>query len=305
MKNKIIVICGPTASGKSELALHLAKELGAEIVSADSLQVYKYLDIGSAKPSILERKEVTHHLIDILFPDEPFSAKDFQKRADTAIEEIRKRGRIPIICGGTGLYIKALLHGMFEISEDKRAKETVKMRMLLYGREDLYKELLFFDPDYASKISKNDPQRIERALSVYRSTLLPFSQLQKLHNFKENRYNAFVVGIDIDKEILHRRIDERVYKMIKDGFVYEVERILSMGYNHQLKPLKSIGYKEIISYIMGNINLDEAIYRIKLETKRYAKRQITWFRGMKGIKWYKYPLDLKELKDKILKFLEG
>jgi tRNA dimethylallyltransferase len=282
----LILIIGPTASGKSKLALKLAERIDAEIISADSVQVYKFMDIGTAKPSLEERSRIPHHLIDIIYPDEPFDAAQFKKEAEEAISRISKKGKRIIVVGGSGLYIKALTFGLFPCPDPrpeirKRYEEEAK----IYGVEYLHKRLKKIDPKSFSRLSPKDKPRIIRALEVFEQTGIPISEHQARHGFKEKRYKWLKFGILHSKEELNQRIEARVNSMIQRGFVEEVRGLLQRGYSPSLKSLQVIGYKQIISYLKGEICLDKAIFQIKQQTKHYAKRQRTWFKKDPEIKW--------------------
>ena len=284
MKEKIIIITGLTASGKSSLAIKLAKEFNGEIVNADSVIFYKYLNIGSAKPSKEELSVVKHHLIDIIEPTEHFTAHDFADRADILIKKISDKGKIPIIVGGSPLYIKALLKGFFEIPEaSKEIKSKIKNKIKKLEKIELYNELKKVDPITAERLHINDQQRVGRALEVYLSTGKKLSDFHKEHAFKKTKYNYIKVAIDYNREIIYNRINKRVDLMINDGLVKEVKSLLK--YRDE-KVMKSIGYKEIISYLNNEYTLEEAIDKIKQHTRNFAKRQTTWLKKESDIKWF-------------------
>lgn len=286
--SRLILIGGPTCSGKSDLALDVARKFGGEIINADSMQIYKYFDIGTAKPKRELLELVPHHLIDIIEPDQPFDAKSFVEAADIAIHEILGRGRIPIVVGGTGLYLRALLYGLFEAKKD----ENLRARLVEEYKKDplkLYARLSEIDASYARRISQADRLRIVRAIEIYLMTGKTMSELEREHGFRNPRYEAFFIGLIRERKELYSRINKRVEKMLSCGWVDEVKRILMMGYDEGIKPLKSIGYNEIIQYLKGKLNYDEMVSIIKRKTRAYAKRQITWFKKEKGIRWYRYP----------------
>lgn len=293
MKSFIVVLSGPTAVGKTELALKLAEDFGMEIVNADSLQVYRFLDIGTAKPTVEERCRIPHHLIDIVNPDEPFDAGTYQERADEVIRELWSRGIVPLIVGGTGLYIRALTRGIckipegdqFEKSQKELIRQQLKRRLQEEGTKKLYEELKKIDPELASILHPSDSQRILRGLEVFMLTGCPLSSFQRKHRFNEERYPAIKFFLYRDRSELAERINYRVFNMIEQGLCEEVKKILEMGYSPDLKPLQSIGYRQIIAHLKGHITLDEAIKDIQKETKRYAKRQFTWFRKEPGFQW--------------------
>jgi len=272
---KIVILTGPTATGKTELSIELAKRIDGEIVSADSMMVYRYMDIGTAKPSVEERQGIKHHLIDVVYPDEKFSAKDFIELADKAIEKIAERGKIPIVVGGTWLYIDALLYGLSDAPEG-----DWKIRKDLYriDSEKLYRKLLEVDPEYVKKIHPNDKKRIIRALEVFLKTGKPFSFFQKEHSFKEKRYRFVGFCLMRNREEIMDRIEKRVNKMIEKGLIEETKKLIDMGYEGSITSMQAIGYKELVPYIKGFISLDEAVNTIVKNTKSFAKRQIRKFR---------------------------
>ncbi len=277
MIKKIICILGPSGAGKSYIGHEIAKEINGEIISCDSIQVYKYFDIGTDKVSLEKRKEIRYHLIDILEPDSPrFSAGDFKKMFEKIAEEIIFRGKIPILVGGTGLYYKAIRVGMFEGPKaDHKIREKLYRIAKLETPKILYEKLKTIDPEYASKISENDLKRIIRALEVYELTGRKFSDLHKNSLPSPFKFISFVLLPEREK--LYSRINQRVDEMIKKGLIDEVKCIVEK-YGHEIYPLSSIGYKEILSFLKGEIELENAIYMIKKNTRNLAKRQITLFR---------------------------
>ncbi len=295
-KPRLLVILGPTASGKSRLAMEIAGALDGEIVSSDSLQVYKHLDIGTAKPSLEERARAAHHLIDILEPDEEFNAGTFRREASSVIGSLSAAGKNIIVAGGTYLYVKALLSGLIEgLPADSGLRAALRKERLEHGTEHLYRRLASIDPESASKIHPNDYIRTERALEVYELTGQKMSLLQSLHEFGVRDYDYVKIGIKVQREELRRRIDARVDGMISAGLVDEVRGLRSMGYGPGLKPMQSIGYKEINAYIDGEIGLERAVELIKRDTKRFAKRQMTWLRADEEIHWLDIPGDMEKV----------
>lgn len=277
----LIVLTGPTTSGKSETALALARKLNTEIISADSMQVYKYFDIGTAKPSAKARQSIPHHLIDILEPDEEFNAFDFKTRALKIIHDLMNRDKIPILVGGTALYLKVLIQDYdcaVEISEKTRKK--IQQDMLDQGIEQVHQKLQAIDPVFAEKISETDSLRIERALGVYMETGKPFSEYHEEDSTPDTRFPINTFILEWNRSELYEKIDQRVDDMIESGLENEVKNILDRGYSADLKPLKSIGYTQMTRYHQGQCDLERAIYEIKRETRHYAKRQLTWFRKM-------------------------
>ena len=277
----LIVLTGPTTSGKSKTALALAKTLNTEIISADSMQVYKYFDIGTAKLSTKERQSIPHHLIDILEPDQEFNAFDFKTYALKSIFDLMNRNKIPILVGGTALYLKVLIQDYdcaVEISEKTRNK--IEQDILRQGIKTIYEKLKSIDPHFAEKISETDLIRIKRALGVFIETGKPFSEFHKEDDISKNQFPIHTFILEWDRSVLYKNIDHRVDTMIEDGLEKEVKGILDRGYAANLKPLKSIGYAQMTRYHKGDLTLERAIYEIKRETRHYAKRQLTWFRKM-------------------------
>lgn len=290
-KKKIIAIVGPTASGKSALALALAKEYGGEIISCDSMQVYKRMNIGTAKPSALEMSEVRHHLIDVKEPTESFSCEDYVSLASSAIDLVSESGRLPIVCGGTGLYLDALLRGGNSApsidTSDIRAE--LSLRAKNEGVFALYEELLRVDPESAAAIHPNNVKRIIRALEIYIASGEKKSELDKRSKEFESPYDATVIYLNyLNRDILYRRIDSRVDSMIKDGLVEETRALMAERvFELNRTASQAIGYKELFGFIEGRESLESAIETLKRATRRYAKRQVTWF----SAKDYILPLD--------------
>ena len=277
----LIVLTGPTTSGKSETALELARKLNTEIISADSMQVYKYFDIGTAKPSVNSRQSIPHHLIDILQPDEEFNAFDFKTQALASIHDLMNRNKIPIVVGGTALYLKVLIQDYdcaVEISEETR--KGIQHEIMQQGVEQIHKELQIIDPDFAEKISETDSLRIERALGVYRETGKTFSEFHQEDSGTVTGFPIHTFILEWNRAELYEKINQRVDDMIEAGLENEVKNILDRGFSPGLKPLKSIGYSQMTRYHQGDLTLERAIYEIKRETRHYAKRQLTWFRKM-------------------------
>lgn len=280
MKIPVIVIGGPTASGKTQLAIEWSLRLNGEIVSCDSRQVYKFMDIGTAKPTLEERKLVPHHLIDIIYPDETMTAGEFQKLARESIKEIHSRGKIPFLVGGTGLYIRAVIRDIsFPPKVDESYRKLVKDKINKEGLTSVYNELCRIDPVTAEKISPNDEIRITRALEVYYATGNPISFYRRGIDVDYPEYEVIYLVLNPPRDILYKRIEERVDKMIQLGLVEETKRLLNMGYSPELPSLQTLGYREIIKYLEGVYDLESAVEEIKKETRRYAKRQLTWFRN--------------------------
>ena len=286
----LVVIVGPTASGKSALAIELAERFGVEIVNADSMQVYRGMDIGTAKPTREERLRVPHHLLDIVTPDTNFTASDFRREAAEAIELIRRRGKRVILVGGTGLYLKALLQGLIDSpSGDERIRNELRERASTIGNDGLLRMLAEHDPEMASRLHPNDQVRIIRALEVYLQTGIPASRLRSDHGFAAAPYRALTIGLKVDRSQLYERIEERVDRMLAAGFVEEVRSLLARGFSPQQKAMRAIGYKEICAFLGGECPFDEAVRLIKRNTRHYAKRQLTWFQRDPKIIWVEYP----------------
>lgn len=287
---KIVVICGPTASGKSELAVRLARELDGEIVNADSMQIYRGMNIGTAKPTLEERGGIVHHLLDIAEPDRLFSAADFLEAATRAISDITTRDKRPIVVGGTGLYIRALLHGLVDSpSGAEEIRPQLREEARQRGNLAMLDELRLVDPELAESIHPNNLVRIIRALEVYRLTGVPLSRYQREHGFARRRYHSLQIGIQVERQELYRRIEERVDRMVETGLADEVRGLLKAGYGPELKAMRSIGYREICDWLAGEQSLEEAVALIKRNSRRYAKRQMTWFNADSSIIWLEYP----------------
>lgn len=302
---KILVICGPTASGKSELALRLANELDAEIINADSMQIYTGLDIGTAKPTREQRAKVPHHMIDIVNPDRLFSAADFADAADDAIRDISARGKRVIVSGGTGLYIRALLKGLVDSPSGAGAiRAELQEEAVRVGNEAMLERLRRVDPELASGLHPNNLVRIIRALEVQMLTGIPLSRYQQEHAFAPLRYKSLKIGISVERTQLYRRIEERVDQMLTDGLLDEVRGLQSSGFGRELKAMRSIGYKEAAAHLCGDITLEEAVTLIKRNTRRYAKRQLTWFNADPDILWFEYPEKFGTLLRHAIEFFE-
>lgn len=291
----LLVILGPTAVGKSRLALALARRLGGEIVSADSAQVYRHLDIGTDKPSAEERAAVPHHLVDVVDPDEPFSVWDFQRLARAAIADIGARGRLPLLVGGTGLYIRAVIRRGYAFPPappDPGLRAALAARVEREGWEALHRALRQADPEAAARIDPRNVRRVIRALEVYLSTGVPFSRWvgggARSPDAAEGPplYDALLVGLTREREDLYRRIEERVEAQLRRGLVEEVRRLLARGYDPGLQSFQALGYKEVIAYLAGRVPYDEMVRLLKRNTRRYAKRQWTWFRREAGVHWF-------------------
>lgn len=286
-KISLAVITGPTGVGKTGLSLRLARRFDAEIISADSVQVYRLLDIGSAKPSAGERREVPHHMIDVADPDEDFDAARYRAMALDRCREIIRRGKRVLVVGGTGLYIKALLKGLFPAPPvSLKVRERLKEEAREAGPAHMHERLAAVDPESAERIHPNDTYRIVRALEVFELTKQPLSHFQNQHRFRTGPFRSIMIGLTIERKTLYERIDERVDQMMRDGFVEEVQRLLRMGYGPDLKSMQSIGYRHLVRYARGETSLEEAVDTLKRDTRRFAKRQYTWFRGQPDLEWF-------------------
>lgn len=285
-KPKVIVIVGPTASGKTDLAIELAKKINGEIISCDSMQIYKEMDIGTAKPTEEEQKEIKHYLINVALPEERFSVSDYQKQAEQAIEEILSKNKVPIIVGGTGLYANSLIYGIkfLDVKFDENYRKELEGRAEKEGLEKLYNEAKQIDEEAMKTISVNDKKRILRVLEIYKQTGKTKTEQDLLSRKQEVKYDYKVFGINMDRQLLYNRINLRVDKMLENGLIQEVKDIYKK-YNSFPTALQAIGYKEVVEYLKKEITKEEMIEKIKMESRRYAKRQLTWFRKNKEIIW--------------------
>ena len=285
MKPKVIVIVGPTASGKTSASIKLAKEVNGEIISADSMQIYKEMNIGTAKPTAEEMQGIKHYLIDFISPDENYNVTLYKKEAEKAIDEILSKGKVPIIVGGTGLYISTLINGIefSEVDEDKEYRKEMEELAKEKGNEFLHSMLEKVDKNSADNIDKNNVRRVIRALEIYKVTGKTKTELDK-ESIKEAKYDYKVYGIETPRDKLYERINVRVDKMLEEGLVQEVKDLVS-NYNISKTALQGLGYKEVVEYLNGQLTYEEMVEKIKQESRRYAKRQITWFRREKSIKW--------------------
>lgn len=284
-KPRVIVICGPTASGKTALSIELAKKVNGEIISSDSMQIYKDMDIGTAKPTKEETQGIKHYLIDFVSPDERYSVANFKKDAKKAIKEIIEKGKTPIVVGGTGLYVDSLIYEIdynnIEINEQYR--EQLEEIAKKDGLEKLYERAKLIDPEAVSKISKNDQKRIIRILEIYHATGKTKTE-QEAMSRKEPEYDYKVFAINWERDILYERINKRVDIMVEQGLIEEVKNIKNK-YNKFPTAMQGLGYKEVVDYLDGKYSKEEMIEKIKMETRRYAKRQLTWFRKNKQTIW--------------------
>lgn len=300
---RILMILGPTASGKSALAMELAEKCGGELVNADSLQVYRGLDIGTAKPTPAMRERVPHHVIDLIPPDAPFTAAEFCRCADQAIADIWARGRWPIVVGGTGLYLRALVHGLIDSpGENVALRAELTQLAAREGNEVVLERLRLVDPLAAARIHPNNLVRIIRALEVYQQSGRPLSSYWAEHGFMPQRYACLKIGVQVERAELYARIEARVDAMLAAGLVDEVRQLFATGYNSALKPLRAIGYKEISAHLAGEISLAEARALIIRNTRLYAKRQLTWCQQEEPINWVEYPQNFVSIQDIAIQF---
>lgn len=288
MKDKLIVLAGPTGIGKTEISLDLAKRLNAEVVSADSMQIYQYMDIGTAKIKEDEMRGIQHHLLDIIKPDEDFTVSDYRKEASLRIKEINQRGKIPLLVGGTGLYINSLVYKLnfTQVKANEAFRIRVEEEADKFGNQYIHDKLREIDPESADKIATADRKRIVRALEIIDSTGKKMSEYNKDFRKETNKYDLRMICLDMDRQDLYEKINNRVDKMVEKGLIEEVKKILDMGYSKELVSLQAIGYKEIISYLEGEISLDKSLEIIKQSSRNYAKRQLTWFRRDKRFIWF-------------------
>lgn len=299
----LIILTGPTAVGKTKLSIALAKELNGEIISADSMQVYKGMDIGSAKITKREMEGVRHHLIDVLEPTEEFNVVIFQRMCREVMDDIYSRNRIPILTGGTGFYIQAILYDIdfTENSDEKHYREELQEILEKRGGDVLHEMLKQVDPKSAEAIHKNNCKRVMRALEFYHLTGEKISLHNEKEREKESPYEAYYFVLNDDRDKIYDRINRRVDKMLEDGLVEEVKGLMDMGCHKGLVSMQGLGYKEILAYLEGEYSLEEAVYRIKRDTRHFAKRQMTWFRREKNVIWLPAPRDEVQTKEVIAK----
>ena len=302
-KEKVIVICGPTASGKTALSIELAKQINGEIVSADSMQIYKDMDIGTAKPTKEEMQGIKHYLIDFVSPDERYSVADYKQDAKKAIREILKKGKVPIIVGGTGLYIDSLIYEIEypNIEFDEKYREKLEKEVEEKGLEELYEKAKEVDVEATKKISKNDKKRILRILEIYHATGKNKTEQEIESRKKEVEFDYKVYALNWDREKLYERINKRVDIMIEQGLIEEVKNVYEK-YNEFPTAMQGLGYKEVVEYLENKTTKEEMVEKIKQETRRYAKRQMTWFRKNKQTIWLNAE---EEIQNNIKIILEG
>ncbi|ARQ06780.1 tRNA (adenosine(37)-N6)-dimethylallyltransferase MiaA [Macrococcoides canis] len=303
-KIQLIVIVGPTAVGKTALSIEVAKAVNGEIISGDAIQVYRGMDIGSAKITQEEMEGIPHHLIDILNPDEPYSAAQFKAHAEKLIEDIYNRGKTPMIVGGTGLYIQSVLYEYEFVEEDNALKKDILCKLEQYNKETLYAMLKDRDPKAAAQIHMNNRQRVLRALTYYEMHHKSITD-QKKSQTLSSKYDTFIIGLNMPRPILYDRINHRVLLMIEQGLVQEVSTLLSKGYREK-QSMTAIGYKEIIPYIDGEVSLNQAVESLQQNSRNFAKRQLTWFNNQMKIDWFDTDdLSVETITDQIMTNIKG
>ncbi len=286
--NRVIVIVGPTASGKTNLSIELANKFNGEIVSADSMQIYKYMDIGTAKPSIEEMQGIKHYLIDEVLPNDEFNVVKYKQLATKYIDEIFEKGKQPIVVGGTGLYVSSLINNIVfsETESDWELRESLKKEAAEFGPEYIHNKLKEVDPQAAENIHPNNVKRVIRALEVYFQTQKPIAYHNEMSRSIPSKYEFILIGLAMDRQRLYDRINKRVDIMLNSGLVKEVKNLINLGFADCLISMQGIGYKEILAHLNNQISLEEAMEAIKQGSRRYAKRQITWFKRINEIKWF-------------------
>lgn len=285
-QQRFLVIVGPTGVGKTRVALEIAEKSGAQILSADSRQIYRYMDIGTAKPSPEERRRVRHYFIDIINPDQRYSAGDYGQQARQQLRDLFRLGKLPIVVGGSGLYIRALLDGLSpELPSNPEIKNQLIEELKASGNIELHRRLREVDPQAAERIHPHDSQRILRALEVFQITGRKISELQKILPQQKLEFTPVVIGLNMERKKLYRKIEQRVERMIAEGLVEEVEKLVKMGYSKDLNSLKTVGYKEVFPLLEGKQTLEKTVEEIKKNSRRYAKRQLTWFCSDPRVRW--------------------
>jgi tRNA dimethylallyltransferase len=301
---RVVILLGPTGAGKSKVAIELAEELGGEIISADSMQVYRYMDIGTAKPTLEEQKRVRHHLINLVTPDQTFNAALYRTLGRKTIDQLDQDGKFIWVVGGTGLYIKTLTQGLFTSPKiDSGVRERLKQEAREKGEEVLYQRLKRVDPKAASKLHPRDLFRTIRALEVLDSTGIPISFYREQHRFGERPYLTLKIGLETNRVALYHRIEQRVDQMIERGFLQEVQGLMEMGYGAELKPMQSLGYKQMVQFLSKRTGWAEAVREMKRDTRHYAKRQLTWFKADPEIHWRDVSTDREKVFLEVKSFL--
>jgi tRNA dimethylallyltransferase len=295
-KIPVVFVLGPTAVGKTEVSIEIARALNGEIISADSMQIYRFMNIGTAKPDINERQGIEHHLLDVVYPNEEFNVSLFQQLAKKKIEDIYFRDKLPIVVGGTGLYINSLIYSLnfTTAGEDKEYRKCLEAQMIEKGKDWLHHKLYLVDPQSANRLHPNDTRRIIRALEVYHLTGKPISKQRDGQDEEDDGYFSFIIGLTMERDKLYERIDRRVDRMLEDGLIDEVKWLIKNGYHDSLNSMQGLGYKEIAQYLAGKRTISEAIYILKRDTRRFAKRQLTWFKRLAHVHW----VDVEDFEDK-------
>ena len=297
-----VVVCGPTGIGKTSFAIELARQFRGEIIGADSMQLYRHMDIGTAKPTPGEQAAVKHHMVDVVDPDDHFDAEMFADMAYSKVVALTGKGILPFIVGGTGLYIKALIHGLFESQKiDASVRQRLKKEAKEQGGLQLHARLKAIDPAAADRIHANDTYRIVRALEIYETTGRPMSDTQQQHRFEPQRLRTIKIGLHMDRESLYQRIDQRVDIMLDQGLLAEVKGFLEKGYSSELKSMKSLGYRHMAAFLNNEVDWDEAVRTLKRDHRHYAKRQMTWFRADPEVAWLE-PDNLEEAASMVAAF---
>ena len=299
----IVVVAGPTASGKSDLALRLAQEFDGELICSDSMQVYRQFDIGTAKPTLSEQKLVPHHQLDLIDPDGNYSAGKYERDTSIIIQQIQQRGHLPILVGGTGLYYRALMYGISNIPKiPGKLRQDLFSLQEEHGTSYCWEQLQKHDPQTAKRLHPNDTSRIMRSLEVVLATGTSIADFQLQQPFAEARYPVLAIAYEWERSVLYERINQRTRKMLKSGWIEEVKMLLE-SYPPELKPLQAIGYREIVEHLQNKLKQEALVKKIQLRTRQYAKRQMTWFRRETKIAWYQ-PDDEAAILDKIKVYLE-
>ncbi|HNZ83078.1 MAG TPA: tRNA (adenosine(37)-N6)-dimethylallyltransferase MiaA [Sedimentibacter sp.] len=305
--NKIIVIVGPTAVGKTHISVELAKKLGTEIISADSMQIYKGMDIGTAKVTEDEKQGIIHHMIDIVSPDEDYSVSEFKYTAEKIIDRLLEEKKVPVIVGGSGLYVNSLIYDLDfgNARSDEKLREYYTYYYKKHGEDALYDKLLKIDPEAAEKIHKKNVKRVIRALEVYDITGSKFSEINTDIRKESNKYDCILAGLSMERKVLYERINQRVDEMLSKGLLEEVRSLMEKGYCKNLVSMRGIGYKEIIDHLEGITDYDEAADILKRNTRRFAKRQYTWFLKDRNVKWFSMdnPADVDNTINNILNYV--
>ncbi len=303
MKPRIVIICGPTGIGKTTVAMHLARRFSGEIVGADSMQIYRYMDVGTAKPTPAEQAHVKHHMIDIVDPDAHFNAAMYEKLGRERVDQIHKAANSVFVVGGTGLYIKALVAGLFKSRPtDVKIWKRLNSEVDKQGIAPLYQRLEQADPEAARRIHPNDAYRIVRALELFESTGKTISAFHGEHGFSDTPFKTLKIGLHTARETLYDRIDQRVLQMVDEGLLSEVEALLERGYGSELKSMQALGYRHMIGFIQKQLPWEETIVAMQRDTRRYAKRQMTWFRTDPEVVWHT-PDESERIGERIATFL--